>query len=133
MDDLIATGGVEGRIRLFKMEPRGGRLSEGDDKENSFVREFEPMGSPIHAVAFSPDGTLVACGGQSGDVRIFKTENGQRVTAIKGNHGPVFALAFSADGRHLATGGFDGKIRLHESRTGDLVREFDCVPRSSGP
>ncbi|RYD34685.1 MAG: hypothetical protein EOP86_10365, partial [Verrucomicrobiaceae bacterium] len=51
-EDLVATGGTEGKIRLFKMEPRGGRLAEGDDKENSFVREFESLGSPLHSVAF---------------------------------------------------------------------------------
>ena len=128
-DDLVATGGMEGKIRLFKMEPRGGRLSEGDDKENSFVREFEHMASPIHSIAFSPDGALIACGGESGEVRVFKTENGQRVASIKGDHGPVFALAFSADGKHLASGGYDGKIRLHETEKGSAVKEFDSVPR----
>jgi len=128
-DDVVATGGTEGKIRLFKMEPRGGRLSEGDDKENSFVREFEHMASPIHAIAFSPDGLLIACGGESGEVRLFKTENGQRLAQIKGEHGPVFALAFSADGKQLATGGFDGRIRIHETQKGEVVKEFDSVPR----
>jgi Planctomycete cytochrome C/Anaphase-promoting complex subunit 4 WD40 domain len=126
--ELVATGGTDGRIRLFKMEPRGGRLSEGDDKENSFVREFEHMASPIHAIAFSPDGTLVACAGQSGEVRIFKSESGQRVAQIKGDHGPVFALAFAADGKRLGAGGYDGKIRLHETEKGAIVKEFDSVP-----
>jgi len=127
-DDLVATGGTEGKIRLFKMEPRGGRLSEGDDKENSFVREFEHMASPIHAIAFSADGALIACGGESGEVRIFKAENGQRVALLKGDHGTVFALAFTADGKLLALGGYDGKIRLHETEKGVLVKEFDSVP-----
>ena len=128
-DDLVATGGNEGKIRLFKMEPRGGRLSEGDDKEHSFVREFEHMASPIHAIAFSPDGALVACGGQSGEVRIFKTENSQRVAQLKGVHGPVFALSFASDGKQLAVSGSDGRIRLHETEKGAPVKEFDSVPR----
>jgi WD40 repeat protein len=128
-DDLIATGGTEGKIRLFRMEPRGGRLSEGDDKEQSFVREFEHMASPIHAIAFSPDGTVIACGGQSGEVRIFRTENGQRLAQIKGGQGPVFALSFSADGKQLAIAGSDGRIRVHDAEKGTAVREFDSVPR----
>ena len=128
-DDLVATGGTEGKIRLFKMEPRGGRLSEGDDKEQSFVREFEHMASPIHAIAFSPDGTLIACGGESGEVRIFKTENGQRVAQIKGEHGPVFALSFTAGGKQIAVAGYDGRIRLHDTEKGGVVKEFDAVPR----
>ena len=130
-DDLIATGGMEGKIRLFKMDPRGGRLSEGDDKEQSFVREFEHMASPIHTIAFSPDGALIACGGESGEVRIFKTENGQRVAQIKADHGPVFTLAFTNGGKELAVAGSDGRIRVHETDKGAPVNEFDSVPRGS--
>jgi WD40 repeat protein len=128
-EDLVATGGMEGKIRIFKMEPRGGRLSEGDDKENSFVREFEHMASPVHAVAFSPDGTLVACGAASGEVRIFRTGDGGRPCSIKGEHGPVFTIAFTADGKRLATGGSDGRIRIHDAEKGALAGEFDSVPR----
>lgn len=127
-DDLVATGGIEGKIRLFKMEPRGGRLSEGDNKENSFVREYESLGSPLHAIAFSPDGSQVACAGESGEVRIFNTGNGQRLAKISGEHGPVFALAFTADGKRLAAGGHDGRIRFFETEKGEKVREFDSVP-----
>jgi WD40 repeat protein len=129
-DDLIATGGAEGKIRLFKMEPRGGRLSEGDDKENSFVREFEPMSSPIQAIAFSPDGTRIACSGESGEVRVFKTENGQRGAQIKGGPGPVFTLSFTSDGKQLAAAGSDGTIRIFDAEKGELVKEFASVPRS---
>ena len=111
------------------MEPRGGRLSEGDDKENSFVREFEHMGGAIHTIAFSPDGTRIACAGESGEVRVFKTENGQRVAQIKGDHGPVFTLSFTSDGKQIAAAGGDGRIRVFEAEKGTPVREFDSVPR----
>jgi WD40 repeat protein len=87
------------------------------------------MASPIHAIAFSPDGTVIACGGQSGEVRIFRTENGQRLAQIKGGQGPVFALSFSADGKQLAIAGGDGRIRVHDAEKGTAVREFDSVPR----
>jgi len=128
IQDLIATGGTEGKIRLFKMEPRGGRLSEGDNQEESFVREFEHMASPIQAIAFSPDGIDVACSALSGEVRIFKTENGQRVAQIKGGDGPIFALAFTGDGRQVAAGGYDGRIRFYNVSNGETVREFNSVP-----
>jgi len=128
IENLIATGGTEGKIRLFRMEPRGGRLSEGDNKEESFVREFEHMSSPIQAIAFSPDGINVACSGLSGEVRIFKTENGQRVTQIKGSYGPIFALAFTADGKQVAAGGYDGRIRFYDTNNGEALKEFNSVP-----
>lgn len=128
IENLIATGGTEGKIRLFKMEPRGGRLSEGDNKEESFVREFEHMASPIQAIAFSPDGIYVACSALSGEVRIFKTENGQRVAQIQGGYGPIFALAFTADGKQIAAGGYDGHIRFYNTNSGEAVKEFNGVP-----
>lgn len=127
-DDLVATGGVEGKIRLFRMEPRGGRLAEGDNKEESFVREFEHMASEIQTIAFSPDGSTVACGTLSGEVRSFKTDSGQPVTQFKGDHGPVFAIAYSADGRQIAVGGFDGRIRFHDASDGELKQQFASVP-----
>jgi len=133
MHDQIATGGTEGKIRLFKMEPRGGRLAEGDNKENSFVREYEHMASPIQAISFSPDGILVACSAESGEVRIFKTENGRRVAQIHAKQGPIFALAFTSDGKQLATGGYDGRIRFYDAEKGDLLKEFEGVPfKASG-
>jgi len=128
IENLIATGGTEGKIRLFKMEPRGGRLSEGDNKEESFVREFEHMASPIQAIAFSPDGINVACSALNGEVRIFKTENGQRVTQIKGSYGPIFALAFNFDGKQVAAGGYDGRIRFYDTNNGEALKEFKSVP-----
>lgn len=128
IENLVATGGAEGKIRLFKMEPRGGRLSEGDNKEESFVREFEHMASPIQSIAFSSDGIHVACGALSGEVRVFKTDNGQRVVKIHVGRGPIFAIAFTADGKQVAAGGYDGRIRYYNTSTGEAVKEFDSVP-----
>jgi WD40 repeat protein len=128
IDDVIATGGTEGKIRMFKMEPRGGRLAEGDNKEESFIREFEHMASPIQTIAFSPDGKHVACGALNGDVRVFVTENGQRVTQIKTTHGPVFALAFHTAGKQIAVAGYDGTIRYYDAANGEAQKEFSSVP-----
>ena len=126
-DDLIATGGTEGKIRLFRMEPRGGRLAEGDNKEESFVREFEHMASPIQTIAFNAYGTAVACGVVAGEVRIFRTENGQRLAQIKVGSGPIFALSFTPDGKRIATGGYDGRIRYYDATSGAALEDFPSV------
>ncbi len=127
--DIVATGGTEGKIRMFKMLPRGGRLAEGDDKEESFIREFEHMASPIQCIAFSPDGAMVACGGLSGEVRVFKTDDGKRISTLKVKSGPTYALAFQPSSTILTTGGQDGKIRFFDSITGELAKEFAGVPQ----
>jgi hypothetical protein len=128
IDELVATGGTEGKIRLFRMQPRGGRLAEGDNKEESFVREFEHMGSPIQTIAFSPDGSQVACGASSGEVRVFKVENGGRIAQIRSAQGPVFSIAFSSDGARIATGGYDGRIRTYNASSGQPIQDFASVP-----
>jgi WD40 repeat protein len=102
-------------------------LAEGDNKEESFVREFEHMASPIQTIAFSADGTTVACGVVSGEVRIFKTENGQRLAQIKVGSGPIFALAFAPDGKRIATGGYDGNIRYYDVTNGSPLQDFPSV------
>lgn len=126
--DLIATGGIDGAIRLFRMEPRGGRLSEGDHKEESFVREFESMGSPLQAIAFGPDGSLIAGAVVHGEIRVFRTDTSQRVVQIQAAHGPIFALAFTTDGQQIVSGGFDGRIRWYSTTSGELMHESDSVP-----
>jgi WD40 repeat protein len=127
-EDLIAYTGTEGRVRLHRMAPRGGRLKEGDNKEESAVREFEHMSTPLHAVAFSPDGSRLACGGQSGEVRIFQTDNGQRKATIPKVDSAIFSLAFHPTDNHLATAGSDGQIRFYNVDDGKLTKTFPAVP-----
>lgn len=65
---------------------------------------------------------------ESGEVRIFKTENGRRVAQIHAKQGPVFTLAFTSDGKQFATGGYDGRIRFYDAEKGDLLKDIEGVP-----
>ena len=127
-DDLIAFGSDSGQVRLHKIAPRGGRLAEGDNKEESSVREFERLNGAVNALAFSPDGKLLAATGARGETRVWKTENGQRVAQIVGDGKPLYAVAFTADGQQIATAGAEGRVRIYEAATGKPVREFVSVP-----
>ncbi len=127
-ENLVVFGDEKGGIRIHKMEPRGGRLAEGDNKENSFVRECDRMPSAVHALAWSADGSLIAAGAANGEARLFKAETGKRVAELKGSEGAIFAVAFHPDGKLLATGGADGKVRVFDTAKGEPVRTFDPVP-----
>lgn len=127
-EDWIAFGSDAGAVRLHRAEPRGGRLAEGDDKENSFVREFERIRGPVHALVFSADGEMLAAATAAGDWKIFKTGDGKKIIGSKEPGTAIFAAAFDPQSRWLATSGADGKVRFWDVKTGALARSFDAVP-----
>ncbi len=127
-ENVIVAGTDNGLVKAYKMEPRGGRLAEGDDKENSAVKELDRLPGPVHAIAWSSDGTMVAAAGAAGEVRLWKSADWKRVWTVKEKLPPLFTIAFSPDGRRLAVAGADGRIRFLGTEKGESVGEFDSVP-----
>jgi WD40 repeat protein len=70
------------------------------------------------AVACSPDGTLLAAGGDDQLVTLFRL-NRRRAKPIRltGHKGGIEALAFGSDGRVLASGADDGSVILWDIRS----------------
>ncbi len=68
------------------------------------------------AVAFSPDGSLLAIGSADGTVQLWNPATGQLVATLTGHTSSVNAVAFGPDGSLLATGSKD-MVRLWEIAT----------------
>jgi WD40 repeat protein len=68
---------------------------------------------PMRAVAFAPDGTVVAGGGSQtgGLVNGWNVDTGERTFVLLGHTRPVLALALGPSGR-LATGGMDRTVKV---------------------
>ena len=75
--------------------------------------QFDPKPFPVKfgddalAVAYSPDGTLLAVGCGDKVVRLFDPSTGKLVGTMTGHSDAVAAVAFSRDGSKLATASFD--------------------------
>jgi WD40 repeat protein len=79
-----------------------------------------PFASPAqgNAVAFSPDGRMVATGSADGNVRLWDAATQQEVgPPMSSDANPVAAVAFSPDGTLMAAGSADGNVQLWDTAT----------------
>ncbi|HEV3143205.1 MAG TPA: WD40 repeat domain-containing protein [Gemmataceae bacterium] len=65
----------------------------------------------IQALAFSPDGKLIAVGGYNKEIVLWEAGNGKEIQAWQAKD-KVLALKFSPDGQTLAAGGEGGSVGL---------------------
>ena len=128
-EDLVIYGGDTGGARIYKIAENQGRTAGNNDV--NLIKEYERLGGPVQAVAWSPNGTNIAVGGASPEVRVYTAgKDGKRVATLKGHDGAIFSLAFSPTTNWLAAGGFDGTLRLYNytAQSNMLVRAFVPVP-----
>lgn len=106
----IATGDATGHVILWDWTGR---------RQQIVADEI----SPINALAFSPDGSLLAVADDDSespaDAVLWNTGTGSRKITLSGGHSEsVLDLAFSPDGKRLATASADDTVRIWSLASG---------------
>jgi WD40 repeat protein len=88
----------------------------------SWTIETRGARAAVRAVAYRPDGKLLATGGDDGTIRLWDPATGDLVRMLVGD--PVQSLSWSKDGKVLAAGGASWAAWLWEADTGRLLRRL---------
>ena len=112
MEKHLAARSWDGVVRLWE-------VSTGKE-----LRQFGSQQAPVRSVAFSPDGKLLACGGESSGIVLCDPATGKELRRLAGHHGPVRLVTFSPDGKLLASKGGDWTFRLWDVASGRELRRL---------
>jgi hypothetical protein len=75
--------------------------------------------SLMSGLALSPDGQLLAAGGNDGIVKIWNTRNwGEELLHFQAHGQHIHRIAFGPGGKHLATTSWDGTVKVWNVKTG---------------
>ena len=100
----------DGRIRVL-------------DRAAGVVDELD-AGVPMKSLAISPDGALLAAGGEDGSIRLWRDLVSEPERVLDAHRHWVIALAFTTDGR-LFAGSLDQTVTSWDVATGERLRSLD--------
>ena len=129
-------------IRDLAYRPDGDRIAAAGDDVYIFytdhqngtrrlLRTLSEHTGVVYAVAWSPNGSILATGGQDGTVRLWNSEGSVNYAVLRGHTGVVYSVAFSPDGTTLASGSSDDTVRLWNVNTQGHLRTINVVSVSN--
>jgi WD40 repeat protein len=134
---LLATAGDNKTVKLWttSRQPSTGGPSE-TGQFSPTATQGRPSGwrevatlkghtDRVHAVAFSPDGKLLASGSRDHTVKLWELTSRRAIATLHGYTGGWSSLAYSPDGKTLAGGTRQGPILLWDIRSGRVAASLN--------
>lgn len=100
--------------------------SRGINKKESLLQVLQGHSGTVTAVAFSPDGKVLAsCSSYANVIMLWHTSTGELWRALEGHTSPVRTAVFSPDGEMVASGSEDETIKLWNTTSGELTQTLN--------
>ncbi|PSB57669.1 NB-ARC domain-containing protein [Chamaesiphon polymorphus] len=113
--DLIVRSGC-----LQKTNLQNVNFARADLSESVFAKQL----TSILALAYSPNGKLLATGDVNGQIYLWDIATGEPILCCTGHAGWVHGIAFSHDGKMLASASSDLTVKLWDPFDGSCLKTF---------
>ncbi|MBA2748214.1 MAG: WD40 repeat domain-containing protein, partial [Tatlockia sp.] len=124
---ILASAHEDQTIKLWHVNAQQSKPTTYDCK---YLKALSGHSNRIFAVAFSPDGSILASSSGDRTIKLWDTETWRCFNTFKEHSSWVWSLAFSPDGKTLASGSYDRLVKLWNIKTGKCIHTLTGHPGS---